>query len=87
MIGHQAITQDAHWQALAGLLHEADQGLVVVRLVEDIRPPIPAVEDVVADPARCVSQGSWHGPQRSAPAWFCQQKSSLTEPVALSING
>ena len=61
-IRREAITQDAHWQALPGPSNEADQGLAVLWVVEDIHPPIPAVQDVVAEAAHCLSQRSWHRP-------------------------
>ena len=65
VVGHQAVGQDAHREAVAGLSDEADEGGVVGVLVEDLGFAVAAVQNVVAHVAESGSGRSGHSPKLS----------------------
>jgi hypothetical protein len=59
MIGHEAVGEHAHRQALMGVGQQADEGVVVAVLVEDLGPTVAVVDDVVAIASLGGASGAW----------------------------
>jgi hypothetical protein len=59
VIGHQAIAQDVHGQALARGF-QGDEGSVVLVLMEDLVPAVAAIEDVIDPVSQGSASGAWH---------------------------
>jgi hypothetical protein len=51
MVGHQAVTHEAHGQPLMGALDDAFHRLVIRVILEQQPAPDSAVEDVIGNPA------------------------------------
>src|SRR6266404_7572629 len=75
MIGHQAIGQDAQRHAGAGLAQQADEGVVIALVVEDLGPAVAAVDDVVTVAAHGGTGSAWHGAIIAPLPWSCKHKS------------
>ena len=61
VVGHEAVAQDAHGDAVAGVGDQIEEGVVVAILAEDSGAGVAAVKDVVTHVADGGSCGAWHG--------------------------
>ncbi len=59
MVRHQAISEHAHGQTLAGVGKECLERLVVAVLVKDLSAAVAPIDDVVAIAAARSSSGAW----------------------------
>jgi hypothetical protein len=60
VVGHEAIAEQAHGDALAGFVQEIDEGMKIAIVMEDGAAAVTAIEDVVAIAALGSSCGPWH---------------------------
>lgn len=60
VVGHQAVGEQSHGQPQTRLADDAEEGLVVLRLVEDLGAGVAAIQDVVAKPALAGPPGARH---------------------------
>jgi hypothetical protein len=60
MIGHHTIADQPHRQTGASLTKKGDEGVVILVIVEHLRPTVAAVEGMVAIAADRASRSSWH---------------------------
>ena len=51
VIGHHAIRQHAHGEALTSVCNQTDESVVIGRLVKDLSATISAIDHVIADAA------------------------------------
>ena len=60
VVGHQAVSNQAHGHVLVGVAQEIEEGVEIAILVKDGTSAITAVKDVVTVAAKRNSQGTWH---------------------------
>jgi hypothetical protein len=66
MVGHEAESENAHRDALGGGRQEAEEGRVIVLLVEDFSAGIATVEDVITHSSDGSSSGTRHAKSLAA---------------------
>ena len=81
-MGYSTRSEDVQWQPNARVGHRLDEGVVILRLVEDRFPPIPSVPYVVTKAPDRGPRGSWHAVTLSRS--FGQGKKMRDLPLCFS---
>jgi hypothetical protein len=50
MVGHQAITEQFNWNAIADIDHRLDKGVIIPWLVEDRLTPVAPIQGMIEHP-------------------------------------
>ena len=61
VIGHKAISEDAHWSANTRLGHQVEERVGIVGLLKHNRPRISPIEDMIRVTSQAGPSGSGHG--------------------------
>jgi len=80
VVGHDAVREQPHVEALDGLGQDALEGFVVGRLGEDPRAGVGAVEGMLDDPAGRIARASRHGRSVTGRSLSIHQPDPLSDP-------